>query len=91
VLSVTGTRDDELGGASWQTRTEPYRNMPPGCKWLAVIDGATHMNFAGNGMARKTEALTSQVIADFLEGARHGHCRARGRTLAWWLSRSDRW
>jgi dienelactone hydrolase len=76
VLSVTGTRDDELGGGSWQTRTEPYRNMPPGCKWLAVIDGATHMNLAGNGMARKTEALTSQVIGDFLEAVRRGDCRA---------------
>ena len=76
VLSITGTRDDELGGASWQTRTEPYRDMPPGCKWLAVIDGATHMNLAGNGMARKTEALTTQVIGDFLDGVRRGNCRA---------------
>lgn len=76
VLSITGTRDDELGGASWKTRTEPYRDMPPGCKWLAVVDGATHMNFAGNGMARRTEALTTQVIGDFLDGVRRGSCRA---------------
>lgn len=76
VLSITGTRDDELGGASWQTRTEPYRDMPPGCKWLAVIDGATHMNFAGRGLSRKTEAQTIQTIGDFLDGARRGVCRA---------------
>jgi predicted dienelactone hydrolase len=76
VLSITGTRDDELGGGSWLTRTEPYRNMPPGCKWLAVIDGATHMNLAGNGMARNTQDLTTQVIGDFLDGVQRGNCRA---------------
>jgi len=76
VLSITGTRDDELGGGSWQTRTEPYHGMPPGCKWLAVIDGATHMNLAGNGMARQAEALSTQVIGEFLEGVQRGNCRA---------------
>ena len=76
VLSITGTCDDELGGGSWQTRTEPYRDMPPGCKWLAVIDGATHMNLAGNGLARNTQALTTQVIGDFLDGVQRGNCRA---------------
>ena len=76
VLSLTGTRDDELGGASWETRTEPYMNMPSGCKWLGVIDGATHMNFAGNGMSRRTEALTTQIIGSFLDGVHRGDCKA---------------
>ena len=76
VLSLTGTRDDELGGTSWETRTEPYMNMPAGCKWLGVIDGATHMNFAGNGMSRRTEALTTQVIGSYLDGIHRGDCRA---------------
>jgi predicted dienelactone hydrolase len=76
VLSVTGTRDNELGGASWETRTEPYMNMPAGCKWLSVIDRATHMNFAGKGMSRGTEALTTQVIGSFLDGIHRGDCRA---------------
>jgi predicted dienelactone hydrolase len=75
VLSLTGTRDDELGGASWETRTEPYMNMPAGCKWLGVIDGATHMNFAGHGMYRRTEALTTQIIGSFLDGIHRGDCR----------------
>ena len=74
VLSLTGTRDDELGGASWKTRAEPYSNMPGGCKWLGVIDGATHMNFAGRGMSRRTEALTKQVIGLFLDGIHRGDC-----------------
>ena len=34
------------------------------------------MNLAGNGMALKTEALTTQVIGDFLDGVRRGNCLA---------------
>lgn len=78
VLLITGTRDAELGGASWETRTEPFRNMPPGCKWLGVIDGASHLNFAGAGMSRKTETLTVQTISAFLDGLRAGDCKPRG-------------
>jgi hypothetical protein len=76
VLSLTGTRDDELQGASWETRTEPYRNMPVGCKWLGVIDGATHMNLAGLGMARGSEELITKVIGAFVDGVRRGDCAA---------------
>lgn len=76
VLSLTGTRDDELGGAPWETRTEPYMNMPAGCKWLGVIDGATHINFAGSGLSRRTEALTTQIIGAFLDGVHRGDCKA---------------
>jgi len=76
VLTLTGTRDDELGGASWKVRTEPYTNMPTGCKWLGIIDGATHMNFAGNGMSRKTERLTVDTISSFINGIHSGNCNA---------------
>jgi len=79
VLMLTGTRDDELGGGSWETRTEPFKNMRPGCKWLGVIDGASHMNFAGNGMSRRTEALTSQAITAFLSGLQRNDCSAPAR------------
>jgi len=74
VLSLTGTRDDEVGGNSWEVRTAPYLNMPAGCKWLGVVEGATHRNFAGNGMSRRTEALTTQVIASFLDGVKRADC-----------------
>ena len=74
VLLLTGTRDTELGGASWETRTEPFREMPAGCKWLGVIDGATHMNFAGAGRARRTEALVERTVGAFLQGIRRGDC-----------------
>ena len=76
VLSLTGTRDTELGGASWETRTEPYRDMPAGCKWLGVIDGATHMNFAGTGVSHNVETLTTQAIGAFLGAVHRGDCRA---------------
>ncbi len=76
VLLLTGTEDSELGGGSWQTRTEPFNNMPAGCKWLGVIDGASHMNFAGMGSSASVEALTRRTIADFLRGVDQGDCRA---------------
>lgn len=66
VLLLTGTRDDELGGKSWQTRLQPFQGMSPGCKWLGVIDGATHMNFAGRGLSEKTESLTVKTVLAFL-------------------------
>lgn len=75
VLILTGTRDNALGGASWQTRTEPFDDMAPGCKWLGVVQGATHAHFAGNGLSRRTESLATQVIADFLSKAPTGHCK----------------
>jgi predicted dienelactone hydrolase len=75
VLLLTGTRDNELGGVPWQVRTEPYASLPPGCKWLGVIEGATHMNFAGQGFSARTEALTVQLIGEFLDGLRQGNCK----------------
>jgi predicted dienelactone hydrolase len=75
VLMLTGTQDKELGGLSWETRTEPFNNMKSGCKWLGVIGGATHMNFAGRGISKKTETLTSHVIRDFLTGVQAGDCK----------------
>lgn len=75
LLMLTGTRDTELGGASWETRTEAFRNMPAGCKWLGVIEGASHMNFAGTRLSSRMEDLTLQTLGAFLEGRRHGDCR----------------
>lgn len=74
VLILTGTRDRELESGSWQTRTEPFRSLPPGCKWLGIIDGARHLNFAGRGFSRRTEALTIRTIRAFLRGVWRGDC-----------------
>jgi predicted dienelactone hydrolase len=76
ILMLTGTQDKELGGVSWESRTEPFENMKSGCKWLGVIDGATHMNFAGRGLSKNTETLTKQVIRDFLSAIDAGDCKS---------------
>jgi len=86
VLTLTGTQDHELGGLSWETRTEPFNNMKSGCKWLGVIDGATHMNFAGRGMSQKTQALTVKIIREFLTGVQASDCKLLQQTSGMTIS-----
>jgi len=73
MLLLTGTRDGALDG-EWKTRTIPYDSLPAGCKWLGVIDGATHMNFAGVGFSATTEKLTILETKAFLDALRDGKC-----------------
>lgn len=78
ILVLTGTRDKALNG-DWKTRTVPWHDLPGDpsdkCQWMGVIDGATHMNFAGNGMgADRVEPLVTQTIASFLSGVRSRSC-----------------
>ena len=79
VLILTGTRDNQLGSGSWKTRAEPFQNMPSGCKWLGIINRASHMNFAGYGLSHRPEALTIQTIHAFLLGLRQHDCKAPPR------------
>ena len=65
-LQITGSEDTALEGGP-ETRRQPFENMPPGCHWFAVIDGATHMNFAGRGRSSRVEALTLGLMVDFLK------------------------
>lgn len=74
MLILTGTRDKSMQTGEYNSRTIPYDNMPSGCKWLGVIDGATHMNFAGIGFAGATEKLTLLEMRAFLDGLRGGKC-----------------
>jgi predicted dienelactone hydrolase len=76
VLLLTGTRDTELGGAPWQHRTVPFERMPAGCKWLGVIDGATHMQLGGGDLSRTTDLLTVQAVTGFLDSLARGDCQA---------------
>jgi predicted dienelactone hydrolase len=75
VLMITGTRDSALEGG-WQSRTKPYLDMRPGCKSLAIVDGATHLNFAGVGVAHGAEQATTRLVLAFLDGVRAGRCAA---------------
>jgi predicted dienelactone hydrolase len=73
MLMLTGTRDKSLDG-DWKTRTIPYDSLPAGCKWLGVIDDATHLNFAGVGFAGSTKKLVLLETRAFLDGVRGGKC-----------------
>jgi len=73
LFVLTGTRDKGLEG-DWQWRTRPYDGIPPSCKWLGVVDGATHLNFAGIGFSGETEKPTLASVSAFLDGAGSGRC-----------------
>jgi predicted dienelactone hydrolase len=76
-LILTGTRDQSLKGGP-KARLVPWTNLPgtaSHCQWEGVIDGATHMNFAGNGPGSdKVETLVTQTIAWFMTGVRNSGC-----------------
>jgi predicted dienelactone hydrolase len=69
LLSVTGTQDrDVLLGESPEVRREPYRHMPPGDKYLLVLQSADHMLFNGQegfrgGLSRRDVAMYDHVKA----------------------------
>jgi dienelactone hydrolase len=73
VLMLTGTRDKSLDG-DWKSRTIPYQSLPAGCKWLGVINEASHLNFAGVGFAGSTEKLVLLETKAFLNSIRGGKC-----------------
>jgi predicted dienelactone hydrolase len=73
VLSLTGTADRALEG-SWQSRTIPFQQMSPGCKWLGVIDGATHMQFGGRDPSGRVQQPVIETVAVFLEDLLHHTC-----------------
>jgi len=79
VLVLTGTRDQSLKGGP-EARQIPWRDLPGDaqshCQWMGVIEGATHMNFAGNGMgAERVDGMVTDTIARFLGGVRGGACK----------------
>ena len=77
MLILSGTRDQSLKGGP-QARLIPFTGLPDTashCQWEGVIDGATHMNFAGSGPGSSTvEPLVTQTIAAFLSGVRIHAC-----------------
>jgi predicted dienelactone hydrolase len=77
ILILTGTRDESLKGGP-EARQIPWHDLPgrhDNCQWMGVIDGATHMNFAGSGLGHeRVEPLVTSTIAAFLQGVRAGRC-----------------
>jgi predicted dienelactone hydrolase len=85
ILILTGTRDQSLKGGP-QARQIPWHELPgskTNCQWMGVIDGATHMNFAGNGMgADRVDPIVTRTVATFLSGVRAGKCALPAATAA---------
>ncbi len=77
ILILTGTRDQSLKGGP-EARQIPWHDLPGSkglCQWMGVIDGATHMNFAGSGFGKeRIEQMTDRAIAAFLPGAIQHAC-----------------
>lgn len=78
VLVLTGTRDQSLKGGP-QSRQVPWHELPGDnagqCQWMGVIDGATHMNFAGIGLgSTRVKEMVTATIGVFLQGVRRGSC-----------------
>ena len=69
MMTMTGTRDQGVGGQGVEWKKEPYTFSPPGSKYLAVIDGANHLSFGGGLGARSSDVtdvvkLTSTLFWD---------------------------
>ena len=74
MLLITGTRDRGLDG-DYTWRTQAYDGLGPGCRWLAVVDGASHMDFGGaRSTNARVETATTTLITRYLDSLRRGHC-----------------
>jgi len=73
MLLVTGTRDQGLGG-DYRWRMQAFDGLAPGCRWLAVVDGANHMNFGGGQFAAGVQKSTTTLVATYLDALRAGRC-----------------
>lgn len=74
MLLITGTRDRGLDG-DYTWRTQAYDGLAPGCRWLAVVDGASHMDFGGARSSNaRVEAATTTLATRYLDALRQGHC-----------------
>ncbi|OOG64862.1 hypothetical protein B0E46_05565 [Rhodanobacter sp. B04] len=73
MLMITGTRDSGTEG-DYHWRMQAFDALTTPCSWLAVIDGSTHMNFAGIGLAGTTRAATVALTVSWLDALRAGRC-----------------
>ena len=60
MMTITGTRDQGVGGQGVDWKQEAYRFSPPGSKYLVVIDGANHFSFGG-GLGARSSDVTDVV------------------------------
>lgn len=82
-FSITGSRDDGigLGDIDPGNRTQPFQHMPPPHKYLLVLEGGSHLDFAGHasdaetGFARRRHPARRDVSGV-----------VRAATTAFWLA-----
>lgn len=60
MMTITGTRDQGIGGQGVEWKKVPYKLSPPGDKYIVVIDGASHLSFGG-GLGRRESGITDAV------------------------------
>jgi len=100
-FSVTGTRDDGIGlqDIDAGNRALPYQHMPPGDKYLLVLEGGAHMHFSGQHTLRQQAPLRLEQAVQAATLA-FWECTLRGRIQArTWLRQEfsrtlvagDRW
>ncbi len=81
LLSMTGTDDRTLSGGSYEARTRPFRDLPPGDKWLVVIEGAEHLSFSGGRPLKRLGAPMQRAIVEaslaFWDAELNGDARAK--------------
>lgn len=87
MMTITGTRDQGVGGQGVDWKKEPYAFSPPGSKYLVVIDEANHLSFGGGLGPRSSEItdvvkLTSTLFWDtFLKDSEPARDRLHSDTL----------
>jgi predicted dienelactone hydrolase len=60
MMTITGTRDQGVGGQGVDWKKEPFNYSPAGDKYLVVIEGANHLSFGG-GLGLRTTDITDVV------------------------------
>lgn len=83
VLSITGTRDDDVVGvgATPDRRIGVFAALPPGSKAHLVLKDADHMTFAGQ-TGRAAEIVPREAVTRELQAAQHALVAAI--TTDWW-------
>ena len=60
MMTITGTRDQGVGGQDVEWKKEPFKYSPAGDKYLVIIDGANHLSFGG-GLGGRGGDITDTV------------------------------
>lgn len=64
TLTMSGTKDKELGGGAASERLEAFQHMPAGDKFHILLKDVTHMDFSGRQL---TGRPTRPEIQEFIE------------------------